>query len=129
MVLLYYSLCLYNMLKITTADFIKNVLLVYTHPMTTIYLSLSVQVAESTFFMKSPVYQMSSIHTIHIYFLFNFHLSLLFSLLLPFVEVIVLTFTSSLKRQETNQVKVFKKVNKELICYVTKEAGIIWKKK
>ena len=38
-----------------TADFIKKVLSVYTHSMTTIFLSLSVQVAKSTFFMKSPV--------------------------------------------------------------------------
>ena len=38
-----------------TADFIKKVLSVYTHSMTTIYLSLSTQVATSTFFMKSPV--------------------------------------------------------------------------
>ena len=38
-----------------TADFIKKVLSVYTHSMTTIYLSLSAQVAKSTFFMKSPV--------------------------------------------------------------------------
>ena len=33
----------------------KKVLLVYTHSMTTIYLSLSAQVAISTFFMKSPL--------------------------------------------------------------------------
>ena len=38
-----------------TADFIKKVLSVYTHAMKTIYLSLSAQVAISTFFMKSPV--------------------------------------------------------------------------
>jgi len=38
-----------------TADFIKKVLSVYTNSMTTIYLSLSAQVAKSTFFMKSPV--------------------------------------------------------------------------
>ena len=38
-----------------TADFIKNVLSVYTHSMTTIYLSLIAQVAISTFYMKSPV--------------------------------------------------------------------------
>ena len=38
-----------------TADFIKMVLSVYTYLMTTIYLSLSAQVARSTFFMKSPV--------------------------------------------------------------------------
>ena len=38
-----------------TAYFIKKVLSVYTHSMTTIYLSLSAQVAKSTFFMKSPV--------------------------------------------------------------------------
>ena len=38
-----------------TADFIKKVLSVYTHSMTTIYLSLSAQVARITFFMKSPV--------------------------------------------------------------------------
>ena len=38
-----------------TAGFIKKVLSVYTHSMTTIYLSLSAQVAKSTFFMKSPV--------------------------------------------------------------------------
>ena len=39
----------------TTADFIKNVLSVYSHSMTTIYLSLSAQVAKSTYFMKYPV--------------------------------------------------------------------------
>ena len=39
----------------STADFIKKVLSVYTHSMTTLYLSLSVQVANSTFFMKSTV--------------------------------------------------------------------------
>ena len=39
----------------STADFIKKVLSVYTNSMTTIYLSLSTQVAKSTFFMKSPV--------------------------------------------------------------------------
>ena len=38
-----------------TADFIKKVLSVYTHSRTTIYLSLSAQVAKNTFFMKSPV--------------------------------------------------------------------------
>ena len=38
-----------------TADFIKKVLSVYTHSMTTIYLSLSAQVAKSTSFMKFPV--------------------------------------------------------------------------
>ena len=38
-----------------TADFIKKVLSLYTHSMTTIYLSLSAQVAKSTFFMKSSV--------------------------------------------------------------------------
>ena len=38
-----------------TEDFIKKVLSVYTHSMTTIYLSVSAQVAKSTFFMKSPV--------------------------------------------------------------------------
>ena len=35
-----------------TADFMKKVLSVYTHSMTTIYLSLSAQVAKSAFFMK-----------------------------------------------------------------------------
>ena len=35
----------------------KKVLSVYTHSMTTIYLSLSAQVAISTFFMKSPLDQ------------------------------------------------------------------------
>ena len=40
----------------STADFIKKVLSVYTHSMATIYLSLSSQVAKSTFFMKSPVF-------------------------------------------------------------------------
>ena len=39
-----------------TAYFLKKVLSVYTHSMTTIYLSLSTQVARSTFFMKSPVF-------------------------------------------------------------------------
>ena len=38
-----------------TADFLKKILSVYTHAMKTIYLSLSAQVAISTFFMKSPV--------------------------------------------------------------------------
>ena len=38
-----------------TAYFIKKVLSVYSNSMTTIYLSLSAQVAKSTFFMKSPV--------------------------------------------------------------------------
>jgi len=33
----------------------KKILSVYTHSMTTIYLSLSAQVAISTFFMKSPL--------------------------------------------------------------------------
>ena len=33
----------------------KKVLSVYTHSMTTIYLSLSAQVAISAFFMKSPL--------------------------------------------------------------------------
>ena len=41
---------------IYTAGFIKKVLSVYTHSMTTIYLSQSTQVAKSTFFMKSPVF-------------------------------------------------------------------------
>ena len=38
-----------------TGGFMKKVLSVYTHSMTTIYLSLSAQVAISTFFMKSPL--------------------------------------------------------------------------
>ena len=38
-----------------TADFIKKVLSVYTHSITNIYLSLSAQVAKSTFLMKYPV--------------------------------------------------------------------------
>ena len=42
-----------------TADFIKKVLLVYTHSMTSIYQSLSSKVSISTFFMKSPVAQTS----------------------------------------------------------------------
>ena len=42
---------------LTTADFIKRVLSVYTHSMTTIYLSQSAQVAKSTFFMKSPLFE------------------------------------------------------------------------
>ena len=41
--------------EVHTADFIKKVLSVYIHSMTTIYLSMSAQVAKSTFFMKSPV--------------------------------------------------------------------------
>ena len=45
-------------LFLSTADFIKKVLGVYTHSKATIYLSLSAQVAESTFFMKSPVYDL-----------------------------------------------------------------------
>ena len=40
---------------IHTADFIKKVLSVYTHSLTTIYLSLSARVAKSTFFIQSPV--------------------------------------------------------------------------
>ena len=43
--------------RIYTADFIKKVLSVYTHSMATIYLSLSAQVAKSTFFMKPPIYE------------------------------------------------------------------------
>ena len=43
-----------------TTEFIKKVLSVYTHSMATISLSLSVQVAKSTFFMKSPVCTMCS---------------------------------------------------------------------
>ena len=43
-----------------TAYFIKKVLSVYTHLKTTIYLSLSAQVAKSTFFMKSPVSQLET---------------------------------------------------------------------
>ena len=39
----------------STGGFMKKVLSVYTHSMTTIYLSLSAQVAISTFFMKSPL--------------------------------------------------------------------------
>ena len=48
---------IYNYLLgiLTTADFIKKVLTVYSHSMTTIYRSLSAQVAKSTFFMKSRV--------------------------------------------------------------------------
>ena len=42
-------------LGIYRGDFMKKVLSVYTHSMTTIYLSLSAQVAISTFFMKSPL--------------------------------------------------------------------------
>ena len=42
--------------KVATGGFMKKVLSVYTHSMTTIYLSLSAQVAISTFFMKSPLY-------------------------------------------------------------------------
>ena len=37
-----------------TADFIKKALSVYTHSMTTFYLSLSAQVANSTFFHEIP---------------------------------------------------------------------------
>ena len=48
------GLWLYGLIK-NTADFIKKVLSVYTYSMTTIYPSLSAQVAKSTFFMKSPV--------------------------------------------------------------------------
>ena len=44
-------------LYVHTADFIKKVLSVYTHSMTTIYLFLRAQVAKSTFFMKSPLYE------------------------------------------------------------------------
>ena len=38
-----------------TGGFMKKVLSVYTHLLTTIYLSLSAQVAISTLFMKSPL--------------------------------------------------------------------------
>ena len=44
-----------NSLLLYTGGFMKKVLSVYTHSMTTIYLSLSAQVAISTFFMKSPL--------------------------------------------------------------------------
>ena len=37
----------------------KKVLSVYTHSMTTIYLSQSAQVAISTFFMKSPLFNIA----------------------------------------------------------------------
>ena len=50
--------------KLSTADFIKKVLSVYTQSMTTIDLSLSAQVAKSTFFMKSPVYYYNKIFSI-----------------------------------------------------------------
>ena len=50
-----YTSYLFLLPQFHTADFIKKVLSVYTHSMTTIYLSLSAQVAKSTFFMKSPV--------------------------------------------------------------------------
>ena len=46
------SICIY---KYHTGSFMKKVLSVYTHLMTTIYLSLSAQIAISTFFMKSPL--------------------------------------------------------------------------
>ena len=48
----------------TTADFIKKVLSVYTHSMKTIYLSLSDQVAKSTFLMKSTVEQKKELATL-----------------------------------------------------------------
>ena len=51
-----------------TADFMKKVPTVYTHSMKTIYLSLSAQVAEGTFFMKSPVLKLQHDDvTLHIY--------------------------------------------------------------
>ena len=49
----------------------KKVLSVYTHSMTTIYLSLSAQVAISTFFMKSPLYDKMFKILLNI---FNFHM-------------------------------------------------------
>ena len=50
-----YNVILNTVPEAGTADFIKKVLSVYTHSMTTIYLSLGTQVAKSTFFMKFPV--------------------------------------------------------------------------
>ena len=47
-----------------TGDFIKKVLSVYTHSMATNYLSISAQVAKSTFFMKSPVAEGTFFHEI-----------------------------------------------------------------
>ena len=47
--------CIWFDIYIYTADFIKMILVVYTHSMTTIYLSLTAQVAKSTFLMKSSV--------------------------------------------------------------------------
>ena len=49
-----------------TADFIKKVLSVYTHSMATIYLSLSAQVAKSTFFMKPPILKYLKLQTKHL---------------------------------------------------------------
>ena len=50
-----------------TADFIKKVLSVYTHSMATIYLSLSAQVAKSTFFMKPPISTYVHYRPYHVY--------------------------------------------------------------
>ena len=67
-VYVYVHICLYFPLFVpasasqfvysNTADFIKKVLSVYTHLMTTFYLSLRAQVAKSTFLLKSPVSQL-----------------------------------------------------------------------
>ena len=48
-------LCHYSEHRLTTADFLKNVPPVYTHSMTTIYLSVSAQVGKGTILRKSPV--------------------------------------------------------------------------
>ena len=49
------------MSQYTTADFIKKVLSVHSHSMTTIYLSRSAQVDRRIFFMKSPVCQINKV--------------------------------------------------------------------
>ena len=61
-----------------TADFIKQVFSVYTHSMTTIYLSLSAQAAISTFFKKSPVSHQLLFKKMN-YILFKLYLISLFS--------------------------------------------------
>ena len=50
-----YILSSFKKNSLDTGGFMKKVLSVYNHSLTTIYLSLSAQVAISTFFMKSPV--------------------------------------------------------------------------
>ena len=52
--------------ELNTADFIKKVLSVYSHSMNTFYLSLSAQIAKSTFLMKYPVCWLLFLHNLFI---------------------------------------------------------------